>query len=1039
MRANNRDNKNNVSELLLSWKMKLSICKTNIGSLKSIKRLYTRVEELLQRTNQFKMNDFNTDIRQANDDEIIWLLSLKDKHGIYGIVSILIMNTTLDDILITQWVVSCRALGRGVEARTLDEIHKDAYIRRNASNVRLAISKTSRNTPAMNFLQSVDIQTSDVSPSELKIVSINSSNLVSSQKNLHVVKEVPNLDVFFEESQAQSKESGIKKSNEKTASTMVSGEVTNFSKNFVNSYSGTSLGQVNEWIKTTWSKSQKNQALYHNTFPIITNAKLVIDQKTPDLKTYEKQMVLKTSWMEVLQTEKEPEDSDKFVASGGTSFNAVYLVSMLRRLCSIEISIADVLHNKTYGEIKEIVEEARPFADEPTLLPQVERSSKLLLSSAQQRMILIQHTNPGSSAYVETLAFRTRRIINPKEIISTLVQQHPILKSKIVIDKETLEYSRSIQCAMNIDVMFEEVPSRAISVGFLKETTPVLNVINSSLFQARFLTADEESVFALHLHHVIVDDVTLANLATDLQELVSGRFPTDDRHSAGRDDYDDHVNEEVTYLVSEKGSNDDAFWKTKFESLPEDSNLAICPKTDITSLDTKIFKAKQSNRVIVEQMSDKLTEYCRMHDLTEFQYYLSCVALVLQRYLGVDEITLAIPVTTRTANHEKTDGLFVNTVLFRIPVDPELTFKEHCRVVVSLWLETLNHSKYPFDQVIRSLWKLHGKNSNTFCSVMFNFAVQHRNEDEVSVPAKHAKMPFSVDVLKDDSGRTTLVAEWADEFIDDGIADRIISSLFHVSTTVYKKDEKSLCEVQILCEEERNLLKSFHTNLVDSTATLIPVHLSFEKFAKATPRATAVSINDRNLSYRQLNELSSKICNALLEKIPQGKLKTHPVLIMAKKDEFTIAAILGVWKTGGHFLPVGIANRTSLQHILRRSKPAAVLTNLPIQELQINEEEDQGCPLFFIQDLAERSNYMFERPVPTVSSEDLAYIIQTSGSTGSPKQCKISHRSLRIIADAWKDRYRMTEFDVNVLQWAPLSFDVFVGDVVRALVCYFCY
>ena len=96
------------------------------------------------------------------------------------------------------------------------------------------------------------------------------------------------------------------------------------------------------------------------------------------------------------------------------------------------------------------------------------------------------------------------------------------------------------------------------------------------------------------------------------------------------------------------------------------------------------------------------------------------------------------------------------------------------------------------------------------------------------------------------------------------------------------------------------------------------------------------------------------------------------------------------------------------------------------------------CPFLSIEDIIKCSleGYKWSEATDIETTKDnLAYIIRTSGSADRPKQCKISHSSLAIIANAWAEKYKMDDFTVNVLQWAPLSFDVFVGDFVRGLIC----
>ena len=72
-------------------------------------------------------------------------------------------------------------------------------------------------------------------------------------------------------------------------------------------------------------------------------------------------------------------------------------------------------------------------------------------------------------------------------------------------------------------------------------------------------------------------------------------------------------------------------------------------------------------------------------------------------------------------------------------------------------------------------------------------------------------------------------------------------------------------------------------------------------------------------------------------------------------------------------------------------------------------------------------------PGVAVSPEGLAYVIYTSGSTGRPKGVMVSHGSLAGNAFAWAGLYALHGGHTRHLQMASLSFDVFTGDLVRAL------
>lgn len=119
----------------------------------------SRVAQLTQRTNQFNF----TTIRRTQA-EIAALLrdgryecvtvEASDRFGDYGIVGAMIFSSSDGSLDVDTFLLSCRALGRGVEHRMLAWLGDEAA-RRGLATVSVRLEPTAKNRPAQDFLHGV--------------------------------------------------------------------------------------------------------------------------------------------------------------------------------------------------------------------------------------------------------------------------------------------------------------------------------------------------------------------------------------------------------------------------------------------------------------------------------------------------------------------------------------------------------------------------------------------------------------------------------------------------------------------------------------------------------------------------------------------------------------------------------------------------------------------------------------------------------------------------------------------------------------------
>jgi FkbH-like protein len=86
---------------------------------------FDRVFELIHKTNQFNLTTKRLTWKElerfaSHDDCFCYCYSLKDKYSDYGIISVFIAEKISNDWKINSWLMSCRAMGRGVENAVFD-------------------------------------------------------------------------------------------------------------------------------------------------------------------------------------------------------------------------------------------------------------------------------------------------------------------------------------------------------------------------------------------------------------------------------------------------------------------------------------------------------------------------------------------------------------------------------------------------------------------------------------------------------------------------------------------------------------------------------------------------------------------------------------------------------------------------------------------------------------------------------------------------------------------------------------------------------
>ena len=116
-----------------------------------------RAAQLTQRTNQFNCTTqrmTGAEIQGWPDQSKTLVVSVSDRFGDYGLVGLVVYGLEKDALAVETFLLSCRALGRGVEHQMLAQLGNLAKAQ-GAAHVDVHFVSSAKNKPALDFLETV--------------------------------------------------------------------------------------------------------------------------------------------------------------------------------------------------------------------------------------------------------------------------------------------------------------------------------------------------------------------------------------------------------------------------------------------------------------------------------------------------------------------------------------------------------------------------------------------------------------------------------------------------------------------------------------------------------------------------------------------------------------------------------------------------------------------------------------------------------------------------------------------------------------------
>ena len=701
---------------------------------------------------------------------------------------------------------------------------------------------------------------------------------------------------------------------------------------------------------------------------------------------------------------------DDFFALGGDSLMATRVVSRIRSVLEVDVSIRALFENPTVAALARAVEAQAARREKlrgPAILP-AQRGDRLPLSFGQERLWFLDHLEPNSAAFNSAFAHHIEGHLDVdllERSIGEVVRRHEVLRTTFRSDngEAALDVAESWGHRLaRIDLRSLPASEKERRVAALagEESRKPFDLVAGPLLRATLLhLAEQEHVFLLTAHHVAFDGWSLEIFLRDLMAAYQGGLEGREHPLAPLPlQYFDYGVWQRQWVEGELVERQLEYWRRALDGAPSALELPFdFPRPPVQTSNGSSVRLDVPRDVV-----DRLGRLGREEGATDFIALLAAFNVLLQRYSGQDDIVVGTPIANRTRTEvEELIGLFVNPLALRTDLSGDPPFRELLRRVREQLLAAYANQDLPFEKLVVEMQPERDLARTPIFQVMF--IMQNEPACALELPGLlirerelevyTCQFDLVLDVRVDGGTLAGRIEYNSDLFRRDSV-ERLAANFATLLADVCENPGKRLSELRVLTpEESRTVLRDWNATAVDYPRESC-FHQLFSQQATRTPDEIAAVCREERLTYSELERQANRIAGHLAA---AGVGADGIVVLLAERSLRFLASMLGVFKAGGAYLPLDPGHPSSrYAQLLAESQAAIVLVERAFMG-QIAEAIDTMAGgarprVLAIEDLlaAEAAAGDVARGRPT----DLAYVIYTSGSTGRPKGAMVEQRGM---------------------------------------------
>lgn len=729
--------------------------------------------------------------------------------------------------------------------------------------------------------------------------------------------------------------------------------------------------------------------------------------------------VVRNAFVEVFEIEDINNESD-FFEVGGDSMQAASLASKLRKYLEVPVTVGEIFENTTPLKLADTLR-TKKFATVRNIkrIPKAVECEHYPLTPAQKRMYMLNALDKENLAFnlpSATLIEGKLEVDKVKIAINRLIERHEILRTTFKWKNNEIVQviNKDFEVPLSITKINGDFDIDALVKDFIKP----FELDKAPLLRVKLIENEHKHLILFDVHHIIADGTSVELLTRDFNELYSGDLP------ALNLQYKDYSIWLQDYLNSEEVARQEEYW---LDNLSGKLPILELP-TDYERPSVRQFEGDRYLFSLGKDMTKALTSKSKELGVTNYMIALSAWFIVLSKYANQTDIIVGTPVSGRNMTDiEECLGMFVNMLPIRGFPEGEKRYIEFLGEIKESVLGSLDNQDYQFDTLVERLNISRRLDRNAIYDVSFDY---HNIK----------KYDLEIDGLKS-SQEELITGKVANELIltcnED--KDENITCFIDYSISLYK--ETSIKEFAISFINILNLIiNDPDTKLKDITSSKVNKFLGtdkivwgphrgydyslsvgdlFDKWVQSDPNKVAI-INSEGNEFTY-NDISEKVENLLAALIKNGACKNDSIAIIPRRNETMIIAMLAILKAGANYVLIDNSYPDQrINNIILKSKAKFVLC--------YKEEMHRvggNHNLLDLEALSNTKHNYISSELFEYDPESLAYILFTSGSSGSPKGVGVTQKNLLNFIYDTQERGLIGQDNDRVCCITTPSFDIF--------------